>query len=71
MCWSQTAILRDETVITHGELAGLAADAVDERVLWLGCPPDKSGDLKTFGFYAEQLEERVTEKLTCLPAMAQ
>ena len=39
-------VLRDETVITHGKQAGLAEDVVDERVLWLGRPPRKSGDLQ-------------------------
>ena len=56
-------VLRDQTVITHGKQAGLAEDVVDERVLWLGRPPSKSGDLKSIGMFADQLEERVTEKL--------
>ena len=59
-------ILRDETMITHGKQAGLAEDVVDERVLWLGRPPSKSGDLKSIGMFADQLEERVTEKLGAL-----
>ena len=54
-------ILRDETVITHGKQAGLAEDVVDERVLWLGRPPSKSGDLKSIGTFADQLGEHVTE----------
>ena len=57
-------VLRHETVITHGKLAGLAEDVVDERVLWLGRQPTKSGNLLTgSGMFADQLEERVTEKL--------
>ena len=36
-------VLRHETVITHGKQAGLAEDVVDERVLWLGRQPTKSG----------------------------
>ena len=56
-----TRILRDETVITHGKQAGLAEDVVGDRVLWLGRPPSKSGDLRSIGMFADQLEERVTE----------
>ena len=62
-------VLRHETVITHGKQAGLAEDVVDERVLWLGRPPSKSGDLKSIGMFADQLEERVTEKLGVLPRL--
>ena len=56
-------------MITHGKQAGLAEDVVDERVLWLGRPPSKSGDLKSIGMFADQLEERVTEKLQALPVL--
>ena len=62
-------ILRGETVITHGKQAGLAEDGVDERVLWLGRPPSKSSDMKSIGIFADQLEERVTEKLEGLPML--
>ena len=40
--------------------AGLAEDGVDERVLWLGRPPSK------IGIFADQLEERMAEKLEAL-----
>ena len=59
-------ILCDETVIAHGKQAGLAEDGVDERVLWLGRLPSKSGEMKSIGVFADQLEERVTEKLEAL-----
>ena len=67
-------VLRHETVITHhdGKQAGLAEDVVDERVLWLGRQPTnlKSGNLLTgSGMFADQLEERVTEKLGVLPRL--
>ena len=48
-----------DMMITHGKQAGLAEDVVDERVLWLGRPPSKSGDLKRIGMFADQLEEKL------------
>ena len=35
--------------------AGLAEDGVDERVLWVGRPPSKSGEMKSIGVFADQL----------------
>ena len=60
---------RIETVITHGKQAGLAEDVVDECVFWLGHLPGKSSDLKSIGTFADQLEERVKEKLGALSKM--
>ena len=56
-------VLRDETVITHCQDAGLTEH--DERILWLGRPPSNTnGD--SIGIFADQLEERATEKLEAL-----
>ena len=58
-------VLRDETVITHFQEAGLTEHGVDERILWLGRPPSNTnGD--SIGIFADQFEERVTEKLEAL-----
>ena len=56
-------VLRDETVITHCQDAGLTEH--DERILWLGRPPSNTnGD--SIGIFADQLEQRATEKLEAL-----
>ena len=47
--------------------AGLAEDGVDERVLWLGRPPSRLGRPPSkIGIFADQLEERMAEKLDAL-----
>ena len=57
-------VLRDETVITHCQEAGLTE--LDERILWLGRPAPSNTNDDSIGIFADQLEERATEKLEAL-----